>query len=47
MIALQAGYHPISVQYFQAGGGMSLGLAFEREGGLERTPVVARLFHVR
>ena len=47
MIALQAGYHPISVQYFQGGGGMSLELAFERDGGLDRTPVVARLFHAR
>jgi hexosaminidase len=45
MIALQAGYHPISVQYFQAGGGASLEMAFERDDGLDRTPVVARLFH--
>jgi len=45
MIALAAGYHPIAVQYFQAGGGKSLVLAFEREGEPGRTPVVARLFH--
>jgi hexosaminidase len=45
-IALSHGYHPIRVLYIQAGGGRALTVAFEREGASDRTPVVARLYHV-
>jgi hexosaminidase len=44
MIALEAGYHPIRVRYFQAGGGLGLSLTLEGEG-VGRLPTRERLFH--
>ncbi|MDH3459123.1 MAG: family 20 glycosylhydrolase, partial [Gemmatimonadota bacterium] len=45
MIALQAGYHAVTVLFFQGGGDGSLSLTFAREDDDHRTPVVARFFH--
>ena len=46
MIALGAGYHPITVRFFQGGGGRELRVAMAAEGE-EPAPVTGRLFHVR
>jgi hexosaminidase len=45
MIALQAGYHPLSVQYFQAGGGRTLSLAVGTAEDDEALGLSGRLFH--
>jgi hexosaminidase len=45
MIGLAAGYHPITVQFFQTGGGQSLHLGFAHAGATG-AGVVARLFHL-
>jgi len=46
MIALAAGYHPITVRFFQGGGGRELRVAMAAEGE-EPAPVTGRLFHAR
>jgi hexosaminidase len=47
MIALEAGYHPITVRYFQAWGGKDLSLEAEIEGVLARSEVDLRFVHER
>ena len=47
MVALRAGLHPVTVRYFQGGGGKALRLTYRLEGG-EAGPVPAGwLFHQR
>jgi len=45
MIALEAGYHPISVRFFQAGGGKALGVSVRPEGVGEPVQLAEWLFH--
>jgi hypothetical protein len=45
MIALAAGYHPITVLYFQAGGGQALDLAIAQDGATPQSISAAWLFH--
>jgi len=45
MIALEAGYHPISVRFFQAGGGKALGLIVQVDGDGVSAPLADWLFH--
>jgi hypothetical protein len=45
MIALEAGYHPISIRFFQAGGEKALGLAVQADDGGGPQPFVDWLFH--
>ena len=47
MIALEAGYHPVTVLFFQGGGRKALSVSFAREGDVQRTPVVARFYYER
>jgi hexosaminidase len=47
MIALRAGYHPLTLLFFQATGGMALSLSWQREGADERSEVRGALFHRR
>jgi hexosaminidase len=44
MIALAAGYHPITVRFFQGGGGRELRVGMAVEGE-DPAPVAGRLFH--
>ena len=44
MIALAKGYHPITVRYFQGGGGSELRVAMAAEGEAA-APLVGRLYH--
>jgi hypothetical protein len=45
MIALEQGYHPITVLYFQAGGGQGLKLSVQRPGDDQPSDVSAWLLH--
>ena len=45
MIALEAGYHPIALRYFQAGGGKRLELAVQLEGRQRQAISASWLFH--
>jgi hexosaminidase len=47
MIALEAGYHPIEVLFFQGGGGRDLRLQVRREGEPLQTVAPEWLFHER
>ena len=47
MVALEAGFHPITVRYFQAGGGRALSLEAEIEGRVDRSHVDLRFAHDR
>jgi hexosaminidase len=47
MIALEAGYHPITVKFFQAGGGKALGLLMQADGDGSPAPNADWLFHRR
>jgi hypothetical protein len=44
MVALAAGYHPVRIEYFQAGGGKALELRMRQDGGLEWGYVVGKIF---
>lgn len=46
MMALAAGYHPITVLYFQAGGGKALNLAIAQDDAALQSIPAAWLFHV-
>jgi hexosaminidase len=46
MIALAAGYHPITVRFFQGGGGKELRVEIAAEGD-EPAPLAGRLYHRR
>jgi hexosaminidase len=45
MIALEAGYHPIEIRYFQAGGGKQLDLRVQLEGEQRQAIGAGWLFH--
>jgi hexosaminidase len=47
MVALEAGFHPITVRYFQARGGKALSLKAEIEGPVGRSQVDLRFAHER
>ena len=47
MVALAAGYHPIRIEYFQAGGGKALGLRVREDGGVEWGDVTGQVFSRR
>jgi hypothetical protein len=47
MIALEKGYHPITVLYFQAGGGKGLQLLVQRPGDERRVDPEQWLFRHR
>ncbi len=47
MVALEAGFHPISVRYFQSGGGRALELEAAIEGLVQRSEVDLRFVHER
>jgi len=47
MVALEAGFHPITVRYFQGSGGKALSLDAEIEGPVERSNVDLRFVHER
>ena len=47
MIALEAGFHPITLRYFQASGGKALSLEAEIEGLVPRSQVDLSFAHPR
>ena len=44
MVALAAGYHPIRIEYFQAGGGKALELRMRQDGTTEWSQLGGRVF---
>ena len=44
MVALAAGYHPVRIEYFQAGGGKALELQMRQDGVMEWSEVAGRVF---
>jgi hexosaminidase len=43
--ALKKGYHKIKVQYFDSGGGNSLKVSMQQQGGIKQEIPAALLYH--